>query len=255
VADRVSASPLFSDLPRALAHWKVTDPKLFAIASTTPLGWRGLPDADPFSSLVQSIVHQQVSLAAGQTIYARLIAAVGGRIDPSSILHAGLPRLRGAGLSTQKASYVTDLAERVSTGSLDLGRLQAMPDHEVVEALTQVKGIGVWSAKMHLLFHLQRPDVVAHEDIGLQIAVARLYRVPRAKAAAKMLRQAPRWSPYASLAALTLWQWRRAVDAKPASGGTKHGGAHRGKTRGDAPRDARRANPKAGARTGRVASG
>jgi DNA-3-methyladenine glycosylase II len=203
--------PLLADLAAAIDHWRPTDPVLADLAQAHPPGpW---PDAndDPFVALVRAIVHQQVSLAAGRTIYGRFEAAV-GQVAPGPVLAAGEHALRGAGLSGQKTSYVLDLAARVADGSLDLARLGDASDDEVVAALTQVKGIGVWSAKMFLLFHLQRPDVCPWEDLGVRIAVTSFYGIPEGEATAWLRDEArPRWSPYNSLAARVLWNARRAV--------------------------------------------
>lgn len=202
---------------RALRRWAVSDPVLHGLAKATPPPRPALERLDPFASLVQSLAHQQVSIQAGASIFRRVCEAAGGGPTPGTLLAAGPERLRAAGLSRPKVSYALDLAEKVRAGEVDLAGLDAMDDAEVVAQLTRVKGIGAWTAKMFLLFHLERPDVLPHEDLGLQLAVARAYRVPRAKAAAKMLRLAPAWSPHASYASLVLWNWRRVTEmaAKP----------------------------------------
>lgn len=174
-----------------------------------PLPERALEGGDPFRALVESITHQQVSIHAGRTIFGRVEAACGGEVTPANVLLHDVDALRALGLSRPKASYVLDLAARATGGEVDFARLPAMGDEEVVETLTRVKGIGVWTAKMFLIFHLHRPDVLAPEDLGLQIAVSQAYRVPRAKAAAKMRKMGPVWSPYNSVVALALWNWRR----------------------------------------------
>lgn len=192
--------------PKALRRWSASDPRLHAIARRTPAPTPAFGTATPFEALVQSIAHQQVSLQAGASIYRRL-SALGA--TPEALRAAGADALRAAGLSRPKVAYVLDLAEKATTGAVDLARVSTMPDEQVIEQLTSVKGIGVWTAKMFLLFHLRRPDVLPHEDLGLQVAVAKEYRVPRAKAAAKMLRLQPAWSPYCSYASLVLWNARR----------------------------------------------
>lgn len=200
--------PLLALLPKARRRWASTDPILHAIAKEHPPRPRPETREDPFAALVSSIAHQQVSLAAGRAIYARL-ESLGG--SPDALLAAGPDGLRAAGLSRPKVAYVLDLSERVRSGALDLSRLGAMTDTDIIAALTEVKGIGVWTARMFLIFHLARPDVVAPEDLGLQIAVARAYKVPRNRAAAKMTKMARAWSPYGSVASLTLWNWRRVL--------------------------------------------
>lgn len=206
--------PILDLLPKARRKWARSDPTLHAIVKEHPPTGRSVEKAPPFAALVGSITHQQVSLAAGRTIYRRVEEAAGGAVSPEAILRMGPDGLRAAGLSRPKVAYVLDLAERAARGDVDFARLSLAPDEEVVETLTQVKGIGVWTAKMFLIFHLDRPDVVAHEDLGLQLAVARAYRVPRERAARKMQALAPLWSPYNSVAALTLWHWRHVMDAQ-----------------------------------------
>lgn len=193
---------------KALRRWAASDPVLHRVALEVRTPYTPIVPTDAFGALVQSIAHQQVSLAAGRSIFAK-VQQVGA--TPEALLKAGPDALRAAGLSRPKVQYVLDLAEKATTGTVDLARISTMPDEAVVEQLTSVKGIGVWTAKMFLLFHLDRPDVLPHEDLGLQIAVAKAYRVPRAKAAGKMIKLGPAWSPYSSLASLTLWNWRRAT--------------------------------------------
>lgn len=199
----VPAHPLRA---KALRKWSRDDAVLHGIARRVPPPAPAFVTETPFQALVQSIAHQQVSLAAGKSIYAR-VNALGG--TPEALLKAGPEALRGAGLSRPKVAYVLDLAERALTGSVDLVHISAMPDEQVIEQLASVKGIGVWTAKMFLLFQLARPDVLPHEDLGLQIAVAQAYRVPRKSAAKKMQKLQPAWSPYCSYAALVLWNARR----------------------------------------------
>lgn len=201
--------PLLALLPKAKRRWARTDPVLHAIAKEAPPPQRSLVFDEPFHALVGSIAHQQVSIQAGRSIFLRVDAACGGRATPEGVLAAGPEALRAAGLSRPKVAYVTDLAQKARSGEVDLGGLARMEDAEVVEQLTRVKGIGVWTAKMFLLFHLNRPDVHVPEDLGLQVAVSQAYKVPRARAVAKMMKLGPLWSPYNSLAALTLWNWRR----------------------------------------------
>lgn len=191
---------------KALARWSRSDPVLYELARSTPPPSPTLDRLAPFSALVQSIAHQQVSLAAGKTIYAR-VAALGE--SPEAVLKAGPDALRAAGLSRPKVAYVLDLAEKAVTRTVDLEHISTLPDEAVIEQLTSVKGIGVWTAKMFLLFHLDRPDVLPFEDLGVQLAVVDAYRVPRKKAAKKIQALGPAWSPYASYASLVLWNSRR----------------------------------------------
>lgn len=115
--------------------------------------------------------------------------------------------MKAAGTSPQKLKYLTDLATKAATGEIQLDGLSRKSDDDVIEELTRVKGIGVWTAKMYLIFHLGRQDIVAHEDLGLQIAVSKAYKVSRTRAAKRIVKLGAAWSPYSSIAALTLWNW------------------------------------------------
>jgi len=200
---------LLAQLPQAIQRWDASDPVLAKLARTRPPQsvW-GHPES-AFAQLVGALVHQQVSLAAGRTIYARVKAACGGRVTPDRILALGARRLQACGLSRQKRDYISDLARKVRSREVDTRRLTRMPDADAVETLTRVRGIGEWTAKMFLIFHLQRPDVLADGDLGLQIAATQVYGIPPKRAKAFLASRAPDWSPYASLASLTLWHARR----------------------------------------------
>lgn len=205
---------LLALLPKARRRWAATDPVLAGIAKKYPPVKRSLDSRDPFASLVSSIAHQQVSIQAGASIVRRAEEACGGAVTPESILKLGPDEVRACGFSRPKVAYVLDLAERVATRTVDFERLASAPDAEVIDTLTEVKGIGVWTAKMFLLFHLHRPDVLPFEDLGIQVGVARLYKVPRSRAKAKLAKLGPAWSPYSSVASLTIWNWRRATEAQ-----------------------------------------
>jgi DNA-3-methyladenine glycosylase II len=197
--------PLQAAFPRAIRHWTKTDPVLARLARSQGPRRLPLPRAGGFASLVISMLHQQVSVAAGRSITRKVQAACGGRITAHALARLGADELRACGVSRQKQGYLQDLARRTLDGDVDFRRFAAMSDQQVIETLTRVKGIGSWTAKMFLLFHLQRPDVVAPEDLGLRIAVARAYKVPPSRAAKIMLQRQPSWSPYGSLASLVLW--------------------------------------------------
>jgi len=161
---------------------------------------------EPFHALVQSICHQQVSIHAGRAIGARVDATSGK--TPDGVLRAGPEKLRAAGLSRPKVAYVLDLAQKTRDKEVDFTRVGQMGDEEIIEMLTGVKGIGVWTAKMFLIFHMARPDVSAHEDLGIVLAVEQAYHVPRKRAGKKVQAMRDAWAPYNSLAMLTLWNSR-----------------------------------------------
>lgn len=160
-----------------------------------------------WDTLVRAIIHQQLSVAAGRTIGARVVALTpGGRFPrPAEILATPDPVLRAAGLSNAKVTYVKDLAARVADGRLRLARLPGLDDEAVVAALTEVRGIGRWSAQMHLIFHLGRLDVLPVDDVGLQNAAARAYGLERVTPA-QLAELGERWRPWRSLASWYLWQ-------------------------------------------------
>jgi DNA-3-methyladenine glycosylase II len=177
-------------------------------------------------SLAEAIVYQQLNGKAAETIFKRFAAMAGEPLTPEGILKLSDEQMRGAGLSKQKSGYLKDLAAKTSSGLLDFARLPELPDAEVVEHLTQVKGIGVWTAQMFLMFTLKRENVLPTGDFGVRMAMHKHYLdVQRAKAAKKsaaakkgrkrrlklpspeqMEKIAKRWEPYRSVACWYLWK-------------------------------------------------
>jgi DNA-3-methyladenine glycosylase II len=166
-----------------------------------------------FESVARSIVFQQLSGKAASAIWLRLAAIWESDQCPSphQLAQANPDRLRQAGLSRQKSSYLIDLGARTADGRLRLEALPEMPDGEVVEALTQVKGIGVWSAQMHLIFGLGRQDVWPVGDLGVRRGLGRVLSAPEMPSPADAAPLGERWAPYRSAAALCCWA---ASDAK-----------------------------------------
>lgn len=158
-----------------------------------------------FEALVRSIVFQQLSTKAAATIYGRVEAAV-GEVTPGRILERSVEELRGLGLSGQKASYVRDLAEKTQAGQIRFQDLPTLDDAAVIEHLTQVKGVGVWSAQMFLMFALRRPDVLPTGDLGIRMAMQRAYRMRQPPKPERMEKVARPWRPYASVACWYLWR-------------------------------------------------
>jgi len=166
---------------------------------------RGRP-TDAYGILVRSIVGQQLSTRAASTIYGRVVELFGGEVPaPAKLIAADPEALRAAGLSRAKVAYLRDLAERVEDGDLDLDHLTELPDDQVSEQLTAVKGIGQWSADMFLIFHLGRPDILAVGDLGIRRAAERAYGLKKIPDATTLTRIAEPWRPYRSLACLYLW--------------------------------------------------
>lgn len=173
-----------------------------------------LPDkpAPAYDALIRAIIHQQLSVKAGRTIDGRVRDLTAGpRFPrPEEMLAYEDQTLRSVGLSTQKTSYVKDLAARVADGRLKLGRLKNLDDDEVIAELTKVRGIGVWSAHMHLIFHLGRLDVLPVGDLGIQIACGKFYGLGQYATPAQITELGERWRPYRSMASWYLW---RGLDA------------------------------------------
>jgi DNA-3-methyladenine glycosylase II len=173
----------------------------------------GRPD-DHYGALVRSIVGQQLSTKAARAIYTRLTERFGGRAPtPEQVLADDADELRAAaGLSRAKVGFLRSLAEHVLDGSLELERLDELSDEDVIKELIAVKGLGVWTAHMFLMFHLQRPDVLAVGDLGIRRAVMVLYGLPELPAPAELEEIAEPWRPHRTLACRFLW---RSLDATP----------------------------------------
>jgi DNA-3-methyladenine glycosylase II len=172
---------------------------------------RSRPDA--FGALARAIVGQQLSTKAARSIWESVIAALGdGEPSAEAILTAEDEDLRGAGLSASKVGYLRDLAWRVDSGDLDLGRIADLPDEDVVANLVEVKGIGRWTAEMFLIFHLGRPDVVSTGDLGIRRAVQVAYGLDELPGPTDLERIAEPWRPHRTLACLYLW---RSLDNTP----------------------------------------
>ena len=168
----------------------------------------GLADAqhtDPFRALIHSIISQQLSTRAAATIESRFRALFGGVPTPSQVAATPEAQLRAVGLSVQKVKYVRDLCRRVEDGSLPLTTFDAMSDDEVIAALTQVKGIGRWTAEMFLMFRLHRPDVLPVDDLGIVKAVRQAYGLRTLPSAKRLMSLGESWRPYRSVACWYLW--------------------------------------------------
>lgn len=163
---------------------------------------------DPFTALVEAIVHQQVSMKAGATIFQKLKMAVGanGALSPEHFTGILSDNLRQAGLSRQKTVYITDLAQKCSSGEMQLQRLERMDDELIIDSLTKVKGIGRWSAEMFLMFRLGRINVLPVDDLGLRKAAQKLYGLRQLPDARRLHELAKSWLPYRSIATWYLWR-------------------------------------------------
>src|SRR5436305_7921678 len=164
---------------KAVLHLKKSDPSMRAIIER--VGPCRMEFGDPtFHSLAEAIVYQQLNGKAAATIFKRFTALTGDPVTPQGILKLSAEQLRAVGLSKQKSSYLFDMAERARRGDLDFSKLADMTDQEVIEHLTQVKGVGVWTAHMFLMFTLQRANVLPTGDFGIRMAMHKHY-LDRAK--------------------------------------------------------------------------
>jgi DNA-3-methyladenine glycosylase II len=203
----------------AVAHLRAADPVLKALIDE--IGVDGLGDAragrprDHYGALVRSIVGQQLSTKAARAIYGRLTERFGGRTPtPAEVLADDPDELRAAaGLSRAKVSFLRSLAEHVLDGSLELERLDSLPDEDVIAELITVKGLGTWSAHMFLMFHLGRPDVLPVGDLGIRRAVMTRYKLRKLPDPKRLEKIAKPWIPHRTLACRFLW---RSLDAIPA---------------------------------------
>ena len=164
-------------------------------------------ERDRFGMLVRSIISQQISTSAARAIRRRLMELVGpGGLTAANLARFSVDELRSVGLSPQKASYVADLAAKVNDGTVDLPQIGRLSDERVVETLTQVKGIGRWTAQMFLIFSLGRPDVLPHDDLGVRTAIRDRYGLDELPDKATCHAIATPWRPYASVASWYCWR-------------------------------------------------
>lgn len=190
----------------AIEHLRSNDPVMGRLIEAYPgsfLRSRGAP----YETLMRSIVGQQISVAAANTVWLRLESKLGNPVSPKAALACG-ESIREVGLSARKAAYLLDLSHWFATTKGLEDRLSQMPDHEVIKTLVARPGIGPWTAEMFLMFCLRRPDVFAVADLGLLKAIERLYGKDRSQA-----RQlAENWRPYRTVASWFLW---RSLDPIP----------------------------------------
>ena len=194
---------------KARRHLMRRDPILGA--AIKKIGACGMADRqrkDHLSALVGSIVSQQLSTKAAATIFGRVLAL----FPDSQIPHAEAIAahsdevLRGVGLSGQKVGYLRDLSARIVDGRLQLDELESLPDEAVIERLVAVKGFGRWTAEMFLMFRLHRPDVLPAGDLGIVVAIQRLYKLRKRPEPKRVLKIGEAWKPYRSVASWYLWQ-------------------------------------------------
>ena len=166
---------------------------------------------DPFTTLARSIVGQQISVKAADSVWTRLTTMLADS-TPEAVLCCSLEQLRSCGLSARKAEYLADLAAHFESGRIDTRRWSSSSDDEIIAELTAVRGIGIWTAEMFLIFNQLRPDVLPLDDVGLQKAVARHYLAGERPDRRKLTEIGERWRPWRSVATWYLW---RSLDPLP----------------------------------------
>jgi DNA-3-methyladenine glycosylase II len=170
---------------------------------------------DAFTTLARSVVGQQISVKAAQSVwnrFAQQAAPEGGPLHPAAVLALPVPLLREAGLSARKAEYLIDLARHFESGQVHVVQWDAMPDEAIVEELVRIRGIGRWTAEMFLIFHLMRPDVLPLDDLGLLKGISLNYFSGESVSRAEAREVAEAWAPYRTVATWYLW---RSLDPLP----------------------------------------
>ena len=192
-------------MKNAVRHLKKADPILRAIIERVgPCRMEyGPPE---FHSLAEAIIYQQLNGKAAATIFKRFATLAGEPLSPVGILKLSDAQMRSVGLSKQKSSYLRDMAERAQRGDLDFTRLHEMSDDDVIKHLTQVKGVGVWTAQMFLMFTLKRPNVLPTGDYGIRAAMMKHYRKRKMPTPEQMAKLAKAWEPHRTVACWYLWK-------------------------------------------------
>lgn len=195
---------------KALNHLKKADPVLALIIDKVG-PFRMKYDEPTFHNLAEAILYQQLNGKAAATIFDRFTKLAGDPLTPEGILKLTDAEMRGVGLSKQKTAYLRDLSEKTRSGHVSFEKIDTLSDAEVIKHLTQVKGVGVWTAHMFLMFTLRRADVLPTGDYGVQSAIKKHYRKRKLPKPAAMEKIAKCWSPYRSVACWYLW---RSLDIK-----------------------------------------
>ena len=206
---------------RELSYLRQKDKRLSAVMDRIGHIDRAV-DPNLFSSVVHHIIGQQISTKAQATIWQRIHDTLGS-INAETILKAGVPALQALGMTFRKAEYITDFAEKIHTGAFRLDEVARMNDEDAIRALSSLKGIGVWTAEMILLFCLQRPDIFSYDDLAIRRGLRMVYH-HREMDRARFEKYRRRFSPYGSVASLYLWAVAGGAipemqDYKPKNGG------------------------------------
>lgn len=190
---------------KALQHFKKADPILYKVAVTLEVP-EVVSRGDHFYSLVRTITNQQLSGKAADTIFGRVVKLLPKeKLDPLEILKIEDIKLREAGLSYSKISYLKDLAQRTVNNQIPFESFETLPEEDIILELTKIKGIGRWSAEMFLMFHLARPDVFSYGDLGLKKAIQNIYKLEKHPTSEEAEEISVKWSPYRTYASRVLW--------------------------------------------------
>ncbi len=196
--------PIFEYGDNEISYLKCRDKKLSAAIDAVGQIERAVMP-DPFMALVMSVVSQQISSKAADTVWSRLVERMGA-ITPAALSECAVEAIQGCGLSMRKAGYIQGIAQAAHSGQVDFAALPALSDQAVIRQLSALRGVGVWTAEMLLIFSLCRPDVVSFGDLAIRRGMMRLYgleTLPREQ----FERYCRRYSPYGSVASLYLWEW------------------------------------------------
>jgi DNA-3-methyladenine glycosylase II len=192
---------------KAINHLKKVDPVLRGVIEQVgPCRLRPMTEGSHFEFIARAIIYQQLSTKAAATIHGRVQALCGGSLSADPLARLTDEALRSAGLSRQKLGYLRDLAARASDGTLDTVHFPNLPDEEVTRQLVQVKGVGVWTAQMFLMFRLGRPDVLPVLDLGIRKGVQRAYRLRKLPDARRIEKIAATWAPYRTVGSWYMWR-------------------------------------------------
>jgi 3-methyladenine DNA glycosylase/8-oxoguanine DNA glycosylase len=202
---------------KAINHLKKSDPVLAEIIER--IGPFRMEYGEPtFHSLAEAILYQQLNGKAAVTIFNRFTALAGNPLTPAGILKLSDQQLRSVGLSKQKSAYLKDLSAKTQMGIVNFEKLSELPEQEVIKHLTQVKGVGVWTAHMFLMFTLRRANILPVGDYGIQAAIKKHYRKRKWPKPEVMEKVARCWEPYRSIACWYLW---KSLDVKTVSDNKK----------------------------------
>jgi len=190
----------------ALKHFKKRDFILYEVAKTIKLTKLPKPE-DSFLDLIETIISQQLSIKAADTIFKRFQKIFPrGKITPAYLLKIPDENLRKCGISYSKVTYIKGVSQAVLDKKLDLKKIEKLGDEEVISELIKLKGIGIWTAEMYLMFILRRPDVFSAGDMGLQNAMIKLYGLNKKPKKEKLIEISLNWSPYRTTASRILWK-------------------------------------------------